>query len=204
MARTGQLQAGETLEQFAKRMGLTLRELYRLNPNLTANSIVEGLSLTVPDTAASAVSQAPAQAPAPTVSPTGEAAPTGELTGEAGGLFQEMLKDFTKAFQTFLSAPSFITGYPTARAGAEKGRAAPGFSQQEAAFLREIEPELYSRYGEAVQREFALTGKIPTLTAADFLKGIKVKEEMEMTAPGTVRGARRFGPPSITPRRLKF
>jgi len=211
MSNSGQLLAGETLEQFAKRMGVSLDDIYRLNPKLTADSFVEGFALTLPETpVASSVSAGPTSTtavPSPvTGAPAESAAPTGDLTGDTSGLFNEMLKNFTTAFQTFLSAPSFVRNQETARAGVQAGHpgAIGGFSQQEASFLREIEPELYSQYGEAVQKQFALTGQIPTLTAADFLKGINVKEKMEMEAPGTTRGNRRFGPPSIAPRRLRF
>jgi len=214
MARTAQLRAGETIEQLARRMGVTLEELYALNPGLTKEQIVEGFSFNLPEAVATSTpvaeprpgetSNVPGVTTPPATDGAVSAAPTGEMTLDQGGLFQEMLKNFTQAFQTFVSAPAFLRDYDTASRGAQMGRSASGFSRQEAGFLREIEPELYSRYGEAVQREFALTGKIPTLTAGDFLKGINVKEEMEMTQPGSYRGQRRQGPPAIAPRRLRF
>lgn len=217
MARTGQFNAGEGLAAFAARMGVSVEDLYRLNPKLGPESFVEGFSLVLPEveTFPAVPKSTPYTGPTPieaatpnpaTGAPAESAAPTGDLTGDTSGLFNEMLKNFTTAFQTFLSAPAFVRNQDTARAGVQAGHpgAIGGFSQQEASFLREIEPELYSQYGEAVQKQFALTGKIPTLTAADFLKGINVKEKMEMEAPGTTRGNRRFGPPSIAPRRLRF
>jgi len=201
MANTGQLRAGETLEQFAERMGISLDELLSLNPAITADGLVEGLALTLPETVASSVTQAPS------------AAPTGEMQAEAGGLFGEMLKEFTTAFRTWLSAPAFLqeigglTRMEQAQMPGLVGEAArrptPGWTRQEAEFLRYMEPELEQRYEEQVQRQFAETGEIPTLTAAEFLRGINVREEMEMAAPER-RGARRGGVPSITPRRLRF
>lgn len=211
MPRVGQLRAGETLEQFAERMGVSLDELMRLNQDLglTVDSLMEGLELRLPGAVASSVAQAPQQAPAQS------AAPSGELAGGAGGLFQEMLKEFTTAFQTFLSAPAFIqeaTGGMTRMQQAQvpgmvgeiAQRPTAGWTRQEAEFLRYMEPELEQRYKEQVQRQFAETGEIPTLTAQEFLRGINVREEIEMTTPGTVRGGRRYGAPSITPRRLRF
>jgi len=191
MARAGQLQAGETLEQFAKRMGISLEELMSLNPNLTTDNLVEGLSLTLPDVTATATAQAPVN----------ESVPTGELTGGAEGLFGEMMKEFTTAFQAFLSAPAFIRGEETARRA--KGPT-PGHTRQEASFLRGMESELRGRYSEQAMREMAETGQIPTLTAGEFLKGINVREEMEMAQPGSVYGGRRYGAPAITPRRLRL
>jgi len=191
MARTGQLNVGETLEQFAARMGITLRELYGMNPGITADAIVEGMSLVLPE---------PATATQEPATPAPSAAPTGELTTETGGLFQEMMKEWQTAFQTFLSSPAFIQNLQTAQAATKP---TPGFSRQEASFLRDLEPELQSRYYEKVQRQFAETGEIPTLTAGEFLKGIKVREEMEMAEPYR-RGVRYGGVPSVAPRRLKF
>ena len=190
MARAGQLRSGETLEQFAARMGISLEELLSLNPNLTTDGLVEGLSLTLPDVVATSATQAPTQ----------ETAPTGELAGGAGGLFQEMLKEFTTAFQTYLSAPAFIQGPETAQRA--KGPL-PGWGRQEASFLRGMEPELRQRFSEQAMREMGETGEIPTLTAGEFLRGINVREEMEMTMPER-RGVRRGGVPSISPRRLRF
>jgi phage tail protein X len=231
MARTGQPKANESLAMFAARMGVTVEELYRLNPKLSGDTFVEGFSLNLPDApAVSSTAQGPAYTdamggaavqlagpqgtpvanPATGATPVESAAPTGTLDmTDTAGLFNEMLKGFTTAFQTFLSAPSFIREQKTARAGVQAGHpgAIGGFSQQEASFLREMEPTLYSQYGEAVQREWAktgLTGSVPTLTAADFLKGVNVKEMMEMQPPGSVQGQRRYGPPSIAPRRLRF
>lgn len=202
MARAGQLQAGETLEQFAARMGISLEELLGLNPNLTTDNLVEGLSLNLPSpiqphvpTAASSASQAPAG------SPTGETGQLGELTGGSQGLWDEMMKEFATAFQAFLSAPAFLKGPETARRA--KGPT-PGHTRQQAAFLRGIEPELRDRYSEQAMRQMAETGEIATLTAGEFLKGINVREEQEMHEPGTVRGGRRYGAPAITPRRLRF
>jgi len=199
MARSGQLRAGETLEEFAERMGISLDELLQLNPNLTTDGLVEGLALTLPDVVTTSTAQAPAQ----------EVAPTGELGGGAAGLFEEMLKEFTTAFQTFVSAPSFIRT-PRMEQMRQPGligeaarRPTPGFTGQEAAFLRGMEPELQQRFSEQVMRQMAETGEIPTLTAAEFLRGINVREEMEMTMPER-RGVRRGGVPSITPRRLRF
>ena len=191
MARAGQLRSGETLEQFAARMGISLEELLSLNPGLTTDGLVEGLSLTLPDVVATSTAQAPAQ----------ETAPIGELTGGAEGLFEEMMKEFTTAFPAFLSAPAFVKGPETARRA--KGPT-PGWGRQEASFLRGLEPELRDRYSEQVMREMAETGEIPALTAGEFLRGINVREEQEMAEPGTVRGGRRYGAPAITPRRLRF
>ena len=199
MPRSGQLQAGETLEQFAERMGISLEELLSLNPNLTTDGLVEGLALTLPDVVATATAQAPAQ----------ETAPTGELAGGAAGLFEEMLKEFTTAFQTFVSAPSFIRT-PRMEQAQQPGMVGEmarlptaGFGRQEAEFLRGMEPELRQRFSEQAMREMAETGEIPSLTAAEFLRGINVREEMEMTMPER-RGVRRGGVPSISPRRLRF
>lgn len=198
MARAGQLRAGETLEQFAARMGISVEELLQLNPGLTTGGLVEGLTLTLPDqgkaympgVVATSATQAPTQA----------TAPTGELAGGAGGLFQEMLKEFTTAFQSFLSAPAFIKGPETAQRA--KGPT-PGWGRQEAEFLRGMEPELRQRFSEQAMREMAETGEIPTLTAGEFLRGISPREEMEMTMPER-RGVRRGGVPAISPRRLRF
>jgi len=195
LARAGQLRSGETLEQFAKRVGISLEELLGLNPNLTTENLVEGLSLTLPDVAATATAQAPAQAQA------NVSVPTGELAGGAEGLFGEMMKEFTTAFQAFLSAPAFITGPETAQRA--KGPT-PGHTRQQAQFLRGMEGELRSRYSAQAMREMAETGEIPTLTAGEFLKDINVREEQEMHQPGSVHGGRRYGAPAITPRRLRF
>jgi len=180
-------------------MGISLEELLSLNPNLTTDGLVEGLALALPEMVATATGQAPAQAPAQM--PANESVPTGELTGGAQGLFEEMMKEFTTAFQAFLSAPSFIKGPETARRA--KGPT-PGWTGQEASFLRGLEPELRDRFSEQAMRQMAETGEIPTLTAGEFLKGISPRTEMEMAKPGTVRGGRSYGAPAITPRRLRF
>lgn len=208
----GQLRAGETLEQFAERMGISLEELLSLNPNLTTGGLVEGLSLALPDRQGGAYlpGVATSATQAPVGSPTGETAPTGELAEGAQGLFAEMLKEFTTAFQTFVSAPSFIRTPRMEQAqqpgmvGEVARQPTAGHSLQEARFLRGMEPELRQRFSEQAMREMAETGEIPSLTAAEFLRGINVREEMEMAEPGSVRGGRRYGPPSITPRRLRF
>ena len=166
-----------------------------LNPNLTTDNLVEGLSLTLPDVVATATAQAPASSPA------GETGQLGELTGGAEGLFGEMMKDFTTAFQAFLSAPAFLKGEETAQRA--KGPT-PGHTRQQAQFLRGMEGELRSRYSAQAMREMAETGEIPTLTAGEFLKDINVREEQEMHQPGSVHGGRRYGAPAITPRRLRF
>lgn len=199
MARTGQLQSGETLEQFANRMGISLEELMSLNPNLTTENLVEGLSLSLPDMVASTVTRAPT-AGQPVQAPASEAG-LGELAGGAEGLFGEMMKEFTTAFQAFLSAPAFITGPETAKRA--KGPT-PGHTRQQAQFLRGMESELRDRYSAQAMREMAETGEIPTLTAGEFLRDINVREEQEMHQPGTVYGGRRYGAPAITPRRLRF
>ena len=199
MARAGQLRSGETLEQFANRMGISLEELMSLNPNLTTDNLVEGLSLTLPDTVASTVTRAPT-AGQPVQAPAGEAG-LGELAGGAEGLFGEMMKEFTTAFQAFLSAPAFLKGEETAKRA--KGPT-PGHTRQQAQFLRGMESELRDRYSAQAMREMAETGEIPTLTAGEFLKGINVREEQEMHQPGSVHGGRRYGAPAITPRRLRF
>lgn len=180
-------------------MGISLEELMSLNPNLTTDNLVEGLSLTLPEVVATATAQVPAQAPAQ--APANVSVPTGELAGGAEGLFGEMMKEFTTAFQTFLSAPAFIKGEETAKRA--KGPT-PGHTRQQAQFLRGMEGELRDRYSAQVMREMAETGEIPALTAGEFLKGINVREEQEMHQPGTVYGGRRYGAPAITPRRLRF
>ena len=182
-----EVKAEETIWDIAKRYGVSTRELLDMNPNLNADTWTEGYQLMVPDTQASSVVQAP----------------TPELTPEVGGLFEQMLKEFATAFQTFVSAPAFVRGLPTARAGAERGRFAPAWTRQEAGFLRYMEPELEARYGEQVMRQFAETGEIPELTAQEFLAGVNVREEMEMVAPYR-RGGRGFGPPVTAARRLRF
>ena len=199
MARSGQLRSGETLEQFANRMGISLEELMSLNPNLTTDNLVEGLSLTLPDMVASTVTKAPT-AGQPVQAPAGEPG-LGELAGGSEGLFGEMMKEFTTAFQAFLSAPAFLRDADTA--GRAK-RPTPGHTRQQAQFLRGMEPELRDRYSAQAMREMAETGEIPTLTAGEFLKGINVREEQEMHQPGSVHGGRRYGAPAITPRRLRF
>jgi len=186
-------------------MSISLEELMSLNPNLTVDNLVEGLSLSLPDAVAPTVTKAPT-AGQPVQAPAGEPG-LGELTGGVQGLFEEMIRDFTEAFQAFVAAPAFLKGPETARRA--KGPT-PGWSRQEAAFLRGMEPELRDRYSEQAMRQLAEvgaageTGEIPTLTAGEFLKGINVREEMEMAQPGSVYGGRRYGAPAITPRRLRF
>ena len=169
-----------------------------LNPNLTTDNLVEGLSLTLPDTVASTVTRAPTPGQ-PVQAPAGEAG-LGELAGGAEGLFGEMMKEFTTAFQAFLSAPAFLKGPKTAQAAT---RPTPGWTGQEAEFLRGQEDDLRQRFSEQAMRQMAETGKIPTLTAGEFLKGISPRTEMEMARP-YYRGGSTSGVPSITPRRLRF
>lgn len=203
MARTATLQPGESLDDFIKRLGITRADITALNPGLTLDSLVEGATLTIPDAVAGT-----AATQEPTIPATGQAlvtAPEGTLPTSVQGLFDEMLKTFASAFETYLSAPAFIKGEPTAIAGREAGKGAgPGWTGQEAAFLRELQPELEQRYGEQVMRKYAETGEIPTLTAAEFLRGIKPRTEMEMRSSGRSEAyGGRTGVPFLGVRKLR-
>jgi len=195
MARTIALQEGQTLGQLAQQLGISVDELLGLNPNLTAGGLVAGLQLNVPDAVASSTAQAPSDAP------------TADLATNATGLFQEMLKDFQEAFKVFLSAPGFVrgaAGEPTKRveAGTTTPYPQPGFATQEAEFLRANEDIFEQRYGEQVMRQFGETGELPTLSPAEFLKTINVREEMEMRTNESRTGRPRV--PSTGVRRLRF
>lgn len=188
MARTETVRAGETLDDFLKRMGITEEEFWGLNPDMRVGGWMEGASIMLPEVAPAA--------------PAGEA-PEAMLPTNAQGLFEEMLKDFRKAFQTYLSAPGFIRNMETAVAGREAGKGAgPGWSRQEAEFMRQNEQTYASQYEEQVQRQFAETGKLPTLSPEEFLRTIKPRTEMEMRSSESPGGRPRV--PSVGVRRLRF
>jgi hypothetical protein len=209
MPRTATPFENETFAQFLTRLGIEVDEFYNLNPNFNAEAYVAGTPFSVPDTAqvfakppvvAPATSEA---APVPQASVAPSDTPSGVLAGGAQGLFEQMLKDFRSAFKTYLSAPNFIKNLDTATAGAKAGKGAgPGWTTQEAEFLRQNEDIYESRFDEQVQRQFAETGELPTLTAADFLKTVNPRTDMEMRS-NEARG-NRGRVPSTGVRRLRF
>jgi len=199
---------GETFAQFLARLGIEIDEFYSLNPDFAADKYVAGQQFAIPENrnyqstvvpqpapVASSVSQAPA---APSDAPTGMLG-----GGGAQGLFEQMLKDFRKAFQTYLSAPSFIQNMDTATAGAKAGKGAgPGWGTKEAEFMRSNEDIYSGRYEEQVQRQFAETGELPTLTPEEFLRTVKPRTDMEMRS-NEARGGRAKVPYTGV-RRLRF
>ncbi len=206
MPRTATPYEGETFAQFLQRLGIEVDAFYSLNPTFNASMWEAGRPFSVPDTAqvfapkqptsvVSSVSQAPVSPPGENVEAT--------LPKEQWGAFQEMLKNFNEAWNTFLSAPGFIKSPGTAKAGAEAGKGAgPGWTRQEAEFLRSNQPYFEQRFSEQVMRQYGETGQLPSLTAAEFLKTIKPREEMEMRSAESPTGRPRV--PSLGVRRLRF
>ena len=202
---------GETFAQFLARLGIEIDEFYNLNPDFAADRYVAGQQFAIPENrnyqstvvpqpapVASSVSHAPA-APSD--------APSGLLGGGAQGLFEQMLKDFRKAFQTYLSAPSFIQNMDTATAGAKAGKGTgPGWSTQEAEFLRQNEDVYSTRYEEQVQRQLAenptLSSDSPSLMPDAFLRSLNPRTDMEMRS-NEARGGRAKVPYTGV-RRLRF